>query len=886
MSYLAVGFVLLLDLVLVWGFMVFHGQLRERFYKRCGLAFVFECLATVTLFFLEMEAWRPLTFTLLFGFYTLKGLMLWSAVRSLDAPKSHKWWIPAVFAGYCLAVIVPAVLGAPQILVAQIAILIPLLFNLAPAWALYWSRWISWKSFQLLFGCILLSQLLFNAGSQFGGLDQDLSMLLFYLGVVSNVFVGLSAFVVGMKRLQGRLEEALNTITSIQNQTEAIVKASMDSILITDLNGDIRFANPAANMLFVDGREHPPNLFRHQFVPETKDQPAFTLDRIRDEIIVGSNHYVRWNCLLNHDLQGKVPVELTAVPIQNEEEHLLAVYIRDFREQRKNEVAIIRERDRAEQLNKQLSSALEQAQILKERAEQANAAKNDFLGAMSHELRTPLSAMIGMSSMLEEESLSPTQRRSVAAIHDCGQSLLLIIGDILNYSRIEAGKIEMICQPFQFCDCLDQVVELMRNQCNHQGIHLLPILHPNLTPYYLGDMGKIRQILTNFVSNAVKFTDTGHVTIEINPRKMDAQEPSGVEMIIKDTGIGISKEQQEKLFEAFYQADYSASRRYSGTGLGLAICKRLVEAMGGEIQVQSTLGIGSTFTVALPLPSVQPEDDTEVVSLSEQLRDFDRRVYYVNPYASARQWMKTYLNAYGLPGACFESLDAVPDAVFQHQDEPVLWVVDHQVMEQEESWQVFLSKCRKRFGNGALPLIGNYDHSAKRMSSTTQSLQKPFFFEQLIRKAMKLEAPTRRPANHSKPSELGQPEEPLLGLNVLVAEDHPINCKLARLYLKKLGCECLVVHDGNEALEAYAKQHFDAVLMDLHMPGMDGFETTLHLMDRRRSGEKRPYVIALTAGASSHEKARAAEVGMNDFLLKPVRIEQLREALKGSITGS
>jgi len=884
MSYLAVGFILLLDLVLVWGFMVFHGQLRECFYKRCGWAFVFECLATITLFFLEIEAWRPLTFTLLFEFYTLKGLMLWSAVLSLDTSKSHKWWIPAVFVGYCVAVIVPAVLGAPQILVAQIAILIPLFFNLAPAWALYWSRWISWKSFQLLFGCILLSQLLFNAGSQYGGLDQDFSMLLFYLGMVSNVFVGLSAFVVGMKRLQGRLEVALNTITSIQNQTEAIVKASMDSILITDLNGEIRFANPAANMLFVEGRDHPPNLFQQQFASESEDQPGFTLERIRDEIIVGANHFVRWNCVLNHDLQGEVPVEFTAVPIQNEEEHLLAVYIRDLREQRKNEAEIIRERDRAEQLNKQLSSALEQAQMLKDQAEHANAAKNDFLGVMSHELRTPLSAIIGMSSMLEEESLSPTQRQSVAAINDCGQSLLLIIGDILNYSRIEAGKIDLVCRPFQLRQCLEQVVDLMRNQCNHQGIHLLPVLHPNLPSYYLGDIGKVRRIITNLVSNAVKFTDAGHVSIEINPKKVEADQTEGIEMVIKDTGIGITEEQQNNLFEAFYQADYSASRRYSGTGLGLAICKRLTEAMGGEIHVQSALGAGSTFTVYLPLPVAQPADQEAQESPAELLRTFDRRIHYVNSYEPARFWMKACLDAYGISGACFDSLDALTEEAFATRNGPVLWVVDQQVMDQEEKWQSFLSTCKEQYGDGELPLIGTFDHPAKRMSSTTQSLPKPFFFEQLIRQAGKLNVSAQSSVKAPKSLSPKLSADPLMGLKVLVAEDHPINCKLARLYLAKLGCECVIVHDGNEALDAYAQQHFDAVLMDLHMPGMDGFETTKHLVDRRDRDGKRPYVIALTAGASSHEKAKAAEVGMNDFLLKPVQIEQLREALKRAVS--
>lgn len=884
MSYLAVGFILLLDFVLVWGFMVFHGQLRERFYKRCGWAFVFESLATITLFFLEIEAWRPLTFTLLFEFYALKGLMLWSAVLSLDTPKTHKWWIPAVFVGYCVAVIVPAILGAPQMLVAQIAIVIPLIFNLAPAWALYWSRWMKWKSFQLLFGCILLSQLLFNAGSQYGGVDQNFSMLLFYLGMVSNVFVGLSAFVVGMKRLQGRLEIALDTITSIQNQTEAIVKASMDSILITDLDGNIRFANPTANALFVEGQTDTPNLFRYQFDSESEDQSAFSLERIRNEVIVGTNQYVRWNCNLTHDVQGKVPVEFTAVPIQNNEEHLLAIYIRDLREQRENEAEIIRERDRAEQLNKQLSSALEQAQILKEQAEHANTAKNDFLGVMSHELRTPLSAIIGMSSMLEEETLSPTQQQSVAAINDCGQSLLLIIGDILNYSRIEAGKIELVARPFQIRSCLEHVVDLMRNQANHKGVHLFPTMHPKLVSHYVGDAGKIRQILTNFLSNAIKFTDKGHVSINVNPWKDESDQPCGIEIIIKDTGIGISDTHQEKLFEAFYQADYSASRRYSGTGLGLAICKRLVKAMDGDIRVQSKLEEGSTFTILLPL-SPAPEDAIQdAFSNNDLMYQLDGVINYINPYEPARLWMQTNMVAHGLRGACFSSITDVSEQVFLNHDKPVVWVVDHKTMEEDEGWQDFLQKCQDRYGESDLPVIGTFDHPSKRQSSNTLSLAKPFFFEYLLSQARTLIPASSELVGKSKPAFSKPSPTSLLGLKVLVAEDHPINCKLARLYLAKLGCECLIVNDGNEALKAYDEQHFDAVLMDLHMPGMDGFETTKHLVHRAEEGEERPYIIALTAGASSHEKAKAAEVGMDDFLLKPVQLDQLKEALEGAIS--
>ena len=318
MSVLAVAFILLFDLVLIAGFRVFHSQLRDRFYKRCVVAFSFEALATLTLFTLEFEQWRFFTYTLLFNFQSIKGLMLWSAVRSLDDRASHKWWIPIVFIGYCFVLVGITVLGLGKFVISQIAVTIPLIFNLAPAWAIYRSRWISWKSYQLFLGCILFSQILFAAAVQMGGVDAKWSMLLFYLGMVSNVFVGLSGMLIGMKRLHGRLEMALKTITSMRHQTEAIVKASMDSILITDLEGTILFANPAAKSFFIRDSHDNPNLFEHKFLPESPDEAPFTLERIKQELVVETNAYVKWQCVMGHQDQGDIPVEFTVVPIRNE----------------------------------------------------------------------------------------------------------------------------------------------------------------------------------------------------------------------------------------------------------------------------------------------------------------------------------------------------------------------------------------------------------------------------------------------------------------------------------------------------------------------------------------------------------------------------------------
>ena len=874
MSLLAVAFILLFDLVLIAGFRVFHAQLRDRFYKRCVVAFSFEALSTLTLFLIPFEEWRYLSYTLLFGFQCVKGLMLWSAVRSLDNPASHKWWVPVIFIGYCFLLVAVGLLGLGKFVISQLAVTLPLIFNLAPAWALYRCRWISWKSYQLFLGCILFSQILFAAAVQMAGVDSDWSVLFYYLCMVSNVFVGLSGMVIGMKRLHGRLEMAMKTITSMRNQTEAIVKASMDSILITDIDGRILFANPAAKSFFIhDDREHS-NLFEHEFHPESQEEAPFTLERIKNALIIENNAYVKWQCMMGHRTQGDIPVEFTVVPIRNEEESLLAVYIRDLREQRQNEAAIIQERDRAEQLNKQLCVALEQAQHMTEKAEEANAAKNEFLGVMSHELRTPLSAIIGMSAMIEQEPLTAQQRQGVSSITDCGQSLLMIIGDILNYSRIEAGKIELEKKPFQLRQSVQQIFALMRNQCNHKELRLYGSLHPRLPQKIVGDEGKIRQILTNLVSNAVKFTDAGHVSVDLREAISVQNHLPHLEITVRDTGVGIDEDQQDQLFEAFYQADYSASRRYQGTGLGLAICKRLIDAMGGEIRVESALGKGSTFTVLIPCMRVE-SDTPDILS-------FNGDVIYVDPDESGLHWLEKNLSAHGIKGKGYTSIETLLKRESVDRIYKTICLIDQQALlafEGNSRVMEQLKEFKKR-----IPVVCAYHQMMDAVQQFEYSITKPFLVEQFIELAASI--PFEVSERRSKPSKtpsLFSSFKPLQA-NVLVAEDHPINCKLAKLYLDKLGCKSRIVHDGHEALAVMEEEEFDIVLMDLHMPNLDGFETARQLI-KIHKGKSRPRIIALTAGASSNEKQNALEAGMDDFLLKPVQIKDLYDALVKQMKG-
>ena len=868
MDILAVLFVFFFDLVLVAGFRVFHRQLSDRFYKRCAIAFSFEALSTLMLLVLSFEEWRYFSYALLFDLQCIKGLMLWSAIRSLDNPKSHKWWIPFVFVGYALLLLAAGLFGLDKFFVAQTVTTLPLIFNLMPAWALYRSQWIYWKSYQLFLGCILLSQILFAAAIQMGGVDREWVSLLYYLSVVSNVFVGLSAMVIGMKRLHARLEKALKTIVSMQNQTEAIVKASRDSIMITDIEGKILFANPVAKRFFIGGANDYPTLFENAFHSETEDEESFSLESIHRSLNSNDDGFAKYQCMMEHQTEGRIPLEFTVVPILNEGGGLLSLYIRDLREQRQNEAAVVQERDRVEQLNKQLCLALEQAKRMAEKAEQANAYKNDFLGVMSHELRTPLSAIIGMSSMMEQESLTAQQRESVVSINRCGKSLLLIIGDILNYSKIEAGQIHLLKKPFSIRQNLHHILSLLRDKCNEKKLRFYATLHPQLPIEIVGDGGKISQILTNLVNNAIKFTDKGHVSINFREIASDNKHPAQLEMTVADTGVGINQEQKDRLFEAFYQADYSTSRRYQGTGLGLAISKKLIQAMGGEIKVDSIPEKGSTFTALIPCNHVN--------DASSEIFAFEGNVIYVDPDEFGMSWFQSNLSAHGIVVKCYSSLENfLKNESAESLSKTVCLIDQDALLKLSEGAQV--EDKLKRFQE-RVPVVFAWHQAADVLKQFKYSIAKPFLIEQFIEQAATISLEWNE--KDIKKEEIPSPPplfEPLQ-IKVLVAEDHPINCKLAKLYLDKLGCTHRFVHDGYEVLDALEKEAFDIVLMDLHMPGLDGIETARQLI-KLHEGRNRPRLIALTADNSNNEKQCAFEAGMDEFLLKPVKLEKLRETL-------
>jgi signal transduction histidine kinase len=851
-SLLSVLFILGCDLVLALVFWTLERQLKERFYRRCALAFCLEFLATVFLLLLGDSENRSLIFILIFGFITTKGFVLWSAVKSLDSSKSYKWLFPIVFCSFCLLAMSLGFLGVNQDFLLQIVVLITFVGGLTPAWAIFHTQYISKKTYQFFFACVLFSQVLFLTACEasiFNLLTDDSVGVIYYFGMITNVFTGLVALLIGMKRLQGKLATAMSTITSMRNQTETIVKASVDSILVTDTSGVIQFANPAACHLFIQKGVENQNLFDINFLEHSGAISSMTLKDILQRLSDDQDAFARWQCSILHDALGNIPIEVTVLPNQNDHDLLLVFYIRDLRQQRQFELDIIQARDRAEKINEELAFALE-------KAKNANEAKNQFLAVMSHELRTPLCAIIGMAKLTNDEKLSASQHQNLTTITESGQGLLKIIGDILDYSTIESGIIECRTEAFELRRCMRQVLEVVREQCCGHSVRIMPFIDPELPTYFLGDDGKLRQIMINLISNAIKFTGHGHISLHISGSMHHGTESWLVEMVIKDNGIGIDEANQAKLFTPFYQADYSSSRRYSGSGLGLAICKKLVEAMGGKIRLKSAENEGTTCFVSVPLSVDRSQPQ------SNSLQSFNGRFRYVDSDEIARRWMRRTLDAYGIEGECLDSIGMLLEDTSTIQGGSELWVIDQGAFTSIDARDRLVAHAGQR-GN-LTSLVCVFDQASSFLNAFDSSLSKPFMLEQiwdlsdLSFLASKMRRKQEDAAVHHGP----------LGLKVLVVDDNRVNLNLTKIYMRRLGCDFCLAQSGEQALKFAQNQYFDVVLMDIHMPGMDGVETSRHLTQIYR-GSRVPWIVALTAGLSEEHYTALSEMGITDHLTKP-----------------
>ncbi|MGZ8421305.1 MAG: response regulator [Nitrospira sp.] len=664
-------------------------------------------------------------------------------------------------------------------------------------------------------------------------------------------------------------------LESDRNRLAAVAEESPYPIVELDRDGNLQYVNPA--MVEVLCRFGYDLSGKPDILPD--NLPALVAACLREARPLASQEVVR----------GDACYRWTLCPVPSH--GFVRAYAIDLSEVHATHRALNDTADHLRESNRQLDQALQQAQA-------ATHAKSTFLATISHELRTPMNGVIGMASLLLDTPLAEEQRSFAQTIQQCGEAQLCLINDVLECSKIEAGKLELETLDFYLRTTVEDVLSQFAERAQRKGLEITGLVHAAVPNALRGDPGRLRQILTNFVGNAIKFTETGEVTLQAFLER-DSPSDVAIRFEVTDSGIGISEEVQARLFQPFAQADSSTTRKYGGTGLGLAISKQLIELMGGKVGVRSQLGQGTTFwcTATFQKQAVCPPAIVPSVELT------GRRILIVDDNESNRTILHHLVSGWGMlddqAHDAVEAMQKLNDAAANGTPYDVA-VLD-MLMPGKDGLQ--LAQEIKSHPQGAgvrlivLTSLIQPGHAERaRRAGFNAYLTKPVRHDQLqgclrvvfglqqapvatrVETGLSVGAPPALITRHTLAEQRTRPR-------ILVAEDNLVNQKLAVRMLERLGYQPDIVSNGNEALAAFEREVYSAIVMDCQMPVMDGYEATRHI----REQEQRPQasrdrahipIIALTANAMQGDRERCKAAGMDDYLSKPVKIDDLGQILQ------